>query len=125
NREATTLKEVPASVTILGGGPVGVELAQMLRRFGADVGLLEAGERLLSREDPRVSELLHEALDADGIEVHVNAEVETVSTEDGRRVAVFGDRRVSADELIVAVGRRPRLDELSLERAGIEPGKKG
>ena len=125
NREATTLKEVPASVTILGGGPVGVELAQMLRRFGADVGLLEAGERLLSREDPRVSELLHEALDADGIEVHVNAEVETVSTEDGRRVAVFGDRRVSADELIVAIGRRPRLGELSLERAGIEPGKKG
>lgn len=60
NREATTLKKVPASVTIMGGGPVAVELAQMLRRFGSEVHLLEAGERLLSREDERVSELLLE-----------------------------------------------------------------
>ena len=58
HREATTLKKVPASVTVMGGGPVGVELAQMLRRFGSEVHLLEAGERLLSREDERVSELL-------------------------------------------------------------------
>jgi dihydrolipoamide dehydrogenase len=125
NREATTLKDVPASVTVLGGGPVGIELAQMLRRFGADVHLLEADERLLSREDPRVSELLREALQADGVDVHVEAEVEAVGTEDGQRVAHFGDKRVSAEELIVAIGRRPRLAELALERAGIDPGEGG
>jgi dihydrolipoamide dehydrogenase len=125
NREATTLKEVPASVTVLGGGPVGVELAQMLRSFGAEVHLLEADERLLSREDPRVSELLQEALEADGIEVHLRAKADAVSAEDGRRVVHFGEQRVDADELIVAIGRKPRLDELALDRAGIEPGKKG
>ena len=125
NREATTLRRVPDSAIVLGGGPVGVELAQMLRRFGAEVHLLEAGERLLSREHPRVSELLQEALAADGIDVRVDSEVEAVETQDGRRVARFGEQTVGADELIVAIGRKPRLDELALERAGIEPGKKG
>ena len=125
NREATTLSQVPDSAIVLGGGPVGVELAQMLRRFGAEVHLIEAGERLLSREDPRVSELLHEALEADGIGVHVGSEVEAVEMHDGRRVARFGEQTVSAAELVVAVGRTPRLQELTLERAGIEPGKKG
>jgi dihydrolipoamide dehydrogenase len=125
NREATTLKEVPASVIVLGGGPVGVELAQLLRSFGAEVHLLEADKRLLSREDPRVSALLQEALETDGIEVHLGAKAEAVSAEDGRRVVRFGEQRVAADELIVAIGRKPRLDELALGRAGIEPGKKG
>ncbi len=125
NREATTLKKVPTSATVMGGGPVGIELAQMLRRYGADVNLLEAGERLLSREDPRVSELLHEALQADGVAVHVNAKVESVSDKDGRRVAHFGSQHVSAGELIVAIGRKPRFDELALDKAGIEPGERG
>jgi dihydrolipoamide dehydrogenase len=125
NREATTLKQVPESAIVLGGGPVGIELAQMLRRFGAQVQLLEATERLLSREDPRVSELVREALEADGIAVHVGAEVERVSADDGGRVAHFGEQQVSAQELIVAIGREPRIEELALERAGIEPGENG
>ncbi len=125
NREATTITAVPRSVIVLGGGPVGVELAQMLSRFGAEVHLLEASERLLSREDPRVSELLHEALKADGIDVHVDAKVEAVNAENGSRRARFGEQSVSADELIVAIGRKPRLQELALGSAGIEPVEKG
>jgi pyruvate/2-oxoglutarate dehydrogenase complex dihydrolipoamide dehydrogenase (E3) component len=125
NREATTLKEVPASVTVMGGGPVGVELAQMLRRFGSEVHLVEAAERLLSREDERVSELLLEALREDEIDVRLDAKVTSVSASGNGRTVRFGDQEVGADELVVAVGRKPRLDELSLERAGIEPGEKG
>ena len=125
NREATTLKKVPASVTVLGGGPVGVELAQMLRRFGSEVHLLEAAERLLSREDERVSELLLEALKEDEIDVRLDAKVTSVSATGNGRTVCFGDQEISADELVVAVGRKPRLGELSLERAGIEPGEKG
>jgi pyruvate/2-oxoglutarate dehydrogenase complex dihydrolipoamide dehydrogenase (E3) component len=125
NREATTLKKVPASVTVLGGGPVGVELAQMLRRFGSEVHLLEAAERLLSREDERVSELLLEALKEDEIDVRLNAKVTSVSASGNGRTVRFGDQEMGADELVVAVGRKPRLGELSLERAGIEPGEKG
>jgi dihydrolipoamide dehydrogenase len=89
------------------------------------VHLIEAAERLLSREDPRVSELLCEALAADGIDVHLGNEVEAVTAQDGRRTARFSEQTVSADELIVAVGRQPRLEELALERAGIEAGEKG
>jgi dihydrolipoamide dehydrogenase len=125
NREATTLKKVPASVTVLGGGPVGVELAQMLRRFGSEVHLLEAAERLLSREDERVSELMLEALKEDEIDVRLDAKVTSVSSTGNGRTVRFGDQEVSADELVVAVGRKPRLGELSLERGGIEPGDKG
>ncbi len=125
NREATTLKEVPRSVIVLGGGPVGIELAQMLCRFGAEVHLLEASDRLLSREDARVSELLKEALEADGIDVHVGAEVSAVRADGGLKTAEFGDEEVSAEQLIVAIGREPRIEDLSLERAGIQPGKKG
>jgi dihydrolipoamide dehydrogenase len=125
NREATTLKRIPASATVLGGGPVGVELAQMLRRYGAEVNLVEADERLLSREEPRVSELLHAALEEDGIAIHVDAKVDSVRAEDGQRVARFGSEQVRAEELIVAVGRKPRLDELALEKAGIDAGEQG
>jgi dihydrolipoamide dehydrogenase len=125
NREATTLRHLPASVTIMGGGPVGVELAQMLSRFGSEVHLLEAADRLLSREDERVSQLLLEALREDEIDVRLGAEVTSVSaTANGRTVQV-GQQAIVAEELIVAVGRKPRLGELSLERAGIEPGEKG
>ncbi len=125
NREATTLKRVPSSVTVMGGGPVGVELAQMMRRFGAEVHLIEAAERLLSREDPAVSELLLEALREDGIAVHLGSEVSSVSAGERGRTVTFGDQEVSAEELVVAVGRQPRVDGLALERAGIEVGKRG
>jgi pyruvate/2-oxoglutarate dehydrogenase complex dihydrolipoamide dehydrogenase (E3) component len=126
NREATTLDRVPGSVAIMGGGPVGIELAQMLRRFGAEVHLVEAAERLLSREDPAVSELLLDALRADRIDVHLGAEVSSVAADGHRgRTLRFGGRELAAEEVVVAVGRRPRLDGLALEQAGIEPGEHG
>ncbi len=125
NREATTLNRVPGSVVVMGGGPVGVELAQMFRRFGAEVHLIEAAERLLSREDPAVSELLLDALREEDIGVHLGAEVSAVAAGGAGRIVRFGDRELSAEELVVAVGRRPRVDGLQLERAGIEPGDHG
>lgn len=125
NREATTFEEPPESVVILGGGPVGIELAQLMRRFGTEVHLIESADRLLAREDPRIGELTLEALRSDGIEVHVGAKAASVSASGGRRTVHFGDQQASARELIVAVGRRPRVDALALEKVGIEPGERG
>lgn len=125
NREATALASVPDSAIVLGGGPVGVELAQMLRRFGAEVHLIEAADRLLAREDPRVSELLLDALKQDGIRVRLGGEVTSVTKADEHRVVGLGGEEIRARELVVAVGRGPRLKELSLERVGIEPGPRG
>jgi len=126
NREATTLREIPASATIIGGGPVGIELAQLLRRFGAEVHLVEAGDRLIARVDPRVGELIADALREDGIEVHLDTEVRSVSANGGGREIDLGDAgRIRTRELIVAAGRAPRVADLGLETVGIHPYGEG
>jgi pyruvate/2-oxoglutarate dehydrogenase complex dihydrolipoamide dehydrogenase (E3) component len=125
NREATTFSEVPESVIVLGGGPVGIELSQMFRRFGAEVHLLDSADRLLAREDERVGELLLEALRADGVDVHLRSEVSSVSADENGRTASFGGGQVRGRELVVAVGRTPRVQELALHRVGIVPGERG
>lgn len=120
NREATAMREVPSSACVLGGGPVGVELAQLLRRLGAEVHLIEQQPRLLAREDERVSELLAEALRDDGIHLALDAEVASVEARDGQRLVVYGEHSVRCDQVVVATSRRPRVDELGLESVGIE-----
>jgi pyruvate/2-oxoglutarate dehydrogenase complex dihydrolipoamide dehydrogenase (E3) component len=125
NREATTLMQVPDSVIVLGGGPVGIELAQMLRRFGAEVDVFEASGRLLAREDPRVGELVLAALLEDGIRVHLETEVAAVSRDGDYRLAHYDGGQVRARQVVVAIGRTPRLQGLGLESVGIQPTRSG
>ena len=126
NREATTLNEIPASVVILGGGASGVELGQFMRRFGTDVAIVEAADRLLPREEPRVGELIADALRADGITLHLGAAASEVSTSNGHRAAKLNNgEQVSAVELLVAIGRTPRVEGIGLETVGIEPDPHG
>ncbi|MGZ6597779.1 MAG: FAD-dependent oxidoreductase [Solirubrobacteraceae bacterium] len=125
NREATTLIQVPESAIVLGGGPVGIELAQMLRRFGAEVDLFEASGSLLEGEDPRVGELILAALRDDGIRVHLDTAIAAVSRDGDLRVAHHANGQVRARQLIVAVGRKPRVDGLTLESVGSEPTRSG
>ena len=126
NREATTLSEIPESIVILGGGPVGVELGQFLRRFGADVTIVDHGERLLSREDPIIGELIGQTLSDEGIELRLGVKAVSVDLRDGRRVVHLDDgSQVSGQELLVATGRAPRVHGIGLENLGIEPDPKG
>lgn len=127
NREATTLAEIPESVVVLGGGPVGIELSQMLRRFGAEVTLVEGSEHLLGREDRRVGELIGEALREEGIDVRTGARAASVVREENgaRKMSLEDGGEVSGAQLLVAIGRRPRTDELELENTGIELGEGG
>jgi pyruvate/2-oxoglutarate dehydrogenase complex dihydrolipoamide dehydrogenase (E3) component len=122
NREATTLDEVPEAVVVLGGGPVGIELGQMLRRHGARVTLVESAARLLLREDPAVSELIARALADDGIEVLTGEQAVAVA---GGRVRLESGRQLDPARLVVAVGRAPRVDGLGLETVGVRADEHG
>jgi pyruvate/2-oxoglutarate dehydrogenase complex dihydrolipoamide dehydrogenase (E3) component len=125
NREATALHELPESAVLIGGGPVGVELAQFLRRFGCSVSLVEGAPALLAREDPRVSELLADALRADGVRLHLGAQALRVGSQDGMKVVALSDgSQLHGERVIVAVGRRSRKDDLGLETVGATVGKR-
>jgi pyruvate/2-oxoglutarate dehydrogenase complex dihydrolipoamide dehydrogenase (E3) component len=118
------MKEVPESVVVLGGGPVGVELAQALRRFGAQVAIVE-GQRLLAREGENAGKAIAEQLEREEIDLHVGAHAKQVSKSDGRVIVRLDDgTELSAEKILVATGRRPRVPDLGLENIGLDPGAK-
>jgi pyruvate/2-oxoglutarate dehydrogenase complex dihydrolipoamide dehydrogenase (E3) component len=120
NREAIEAKTLPASLLVLGGGAVGLELAQVYARFGVAVTVVEALDRLLPVEEPESSALALSALEADGITVRVGARA-TVVGHDGNQFTVTADGEFRAEGLLVAVGRRADLGRLGVDSVGIEP----
>jgi pyruvate/2-oxoglutarate dehydrogenase complex dihydrolipoamide dehydrogenase (E3) component len=126
SREATSMKAVPRRLLVLGGGPVGVEMAQIVRRLGGEVVLIQRSEHLLPREAAPLGEALAEALRRDGIEVILGAETTGALREGDDYVLELGDgRKVRADRLLVATGRRPRVNGIGLETVGIAPDPGG
>jgi pyruvate/2-oxoglutarate dehydrogenase complex dihydrolipoamide dehydrogenase (E3) component len=125
NREVTGITEVPRSLLVLGGGPVGVEMAQALRRMGTEVTLVEGMDHVLAREPKPLGDALGEVLRAEGIELHLGEAVSAARVEGDDFVLEIGENEVRGDKLLVATGRRPRIDGLGLENVGIEPGKRG
>jgi pyruvate/2-oxoglutarate dehydrogenase complex dihydrolipoamide dehydrogenase (E3) component len=126
NREATGMRSVPRRLVVLGGGAVGVEMAQAIRRLGGDVVLIEMGDRVLSREPAALGDALGEILRADGIEVVCGASA-SAARRDGEDyvVALDDGRELRGDRLLVATGRRPRTAGIGLETVGIEVGGNG
>ena len=126
NREATGLKEVPRRLLVLGGGPVGVEMGQAVRRMGAEVALVEGDDHLLPREPRPVGEGLGEALAAEGVEIKFGQHATAVRRDGEDYVLEFGDgTELRGDRLLVATGRKPRTVELDVEKAGLELGDRG
>jgi dihydrolipoamide dehydrogenase len=124
NREATTAKEPPGRLTILGGGVVGVEMAQAWRTLGSQVTLIEAGDRVLAREEPFASEHVEQSLREHGVDVRKGAKAAAVRSEDGEVVVELDSgASIPGDELLVAIGRRPNTTNLGVETVGLEPGK--
>lgn len=122
NREVTTSARVPASLLILGGGVVGVEMAQAYASLGSSVTVIEAGPRLLSREEPFASEELRASLTEWGVDVRVGVSAESVRREGLVSVALSDGSEVHGEEILVAVGRRPLTRDLGLETVSLEPG---
>ena len=125
--QALTSDELPARLAVLGGGAVGCELAQVYARFGSAVTVLESGDRLLSSEEPEVSEAVAAALAGDGVDVRCGSAVVAVARAgaDGVRLVLDGDAVVEVDRLLVVTGRRPNVEDLGLELLGVEPGEAG
>ena len=126
NREATGMKAVPRRLLILGGGPVGVELAQAVRRFGGEVALVEGAARVLAREAAPLGDALGEVLRRDGIELVLGVHA-TAARRDGADyvLALDDGRELRGERLLVATGRRPRVEGIGLETVGITPDGHG
>lgn len=124
NRDATSVKELPKSLLVLGGGAVGVEMAQAFKRLGTeDVTLIQGDARLLVREEPFAGEDLQAAFEAEGIKVLTSAKVTAVRREraDGPVTAVLEDgRELVGEEILVAVGRRPHTTDVGLDTVGLD-----
>jgi pyruvate/2-oxoglutarate dehydrogenase complex dihydrolipoamide dehydrogenase (E3) component len=120
---------LPEHLLIVGGSYIGLEFAQMYRRFGSQVTVVEMADRLVAREDQDVSDAIREILEAEGIEVRLNAKCIAVE-KDGNRIAMnldcgAGAPRVVGSHLLLAIGRRPNTDDLGLDTAGIQTDQRG
>jgi pyruvate/2-oxoglutarate dehydrogenase complex dihydrolipoamide dehydrogenase (E3) component len=121
NRQATTSKTVPGSLVILGGGPVGAEMAQAWRSFGTDIALVEAMERLLPNEEPFAGEQVADALRERGVDVRTGVKASAVRAEDGGvTVELEGGDTVRGEEVLVAIGRTARTEGIGLDTVGVE-----
>ena len=126
NRAVTSAKELPGRLVVLGGGAVGVEMAQAYKRLGCEeVVVLEAAGRLLAREEPFAGEELRAAFEAEGITVLTGVRMTAARrARGGPVVATVADgREFTGDEILVAAGRRPATADIGLERVGLEPGR--
>ncbi len=128
--DALNLERLPEHLVILGGGYVGLEFAQAMRRFGSRVTILQRGRQLLDREDPEVSQALLELMKDDGVEVLLQADVLGVSGRSGDSVELnirsgTMERLLEASDILVATGRTPNTDRLDVARAGIELDSRG
>src|ERR687885_120915 len=124
------LDELPEHLLVLGGSNVGLEFAQMFRRFGSEVTVVQRGKQLMGREDADVAEAVAEIMRQDGIEVLLNTQARHVEQGDDGRILLTvgtpeGERTLEGSHLLVAVGRPPNTDTLNLEAAGVETDRRG
>jgi len=126
SEDVFTTSELPGSAIVLGGGPVGCEIAQVLARFGARVTIVQHAARLISAEEPAVGETLADVFREEGIDVRLNSKAVRAEMRAGAACLVLeGGTRLTAERLIVAIGQEPQLDGLGLATLNIHPGRGG
>src|SRR5262249_8087451 len=127
SREATSLRELPSSIVVLGGGVVGVEMAQVYARFGVATVIVEGGDRILSRDHPKSSGAVTDQLQRDGVVIRTGVKAKAVRAGGPGRIVELSDgSRVEGAQLLVAVGRRGSdLRALGIEAAGVRLGARG
>ena len=131
NEDMFSLPKLPESLIVLGGGPVGVEMAQAYSRLGSKVTIVELAPRILSREDEQSSEILTEVLSAEGVSIRVNSEVVEVrssgknTSNKNKQIILKDGNEIEAEEILIAIGRRAVVDSLALDKANVVYDAKG
>ena len=129
NETVWSLTELPPRLAVIGAGPIGIELAQSFRRFGAEVVIFDISPRLMSREDEDAAAVIRTVFEDEGIELALGAQISQVRLENGAKVIDYTldgeERSATVDEILMAAGRVPNIDTLDLEAAGIDYHKKG
>ncbi len=129
NATIMELLEVPKHLLVLGGGYIGLEFAQMFRRFGSRVTIIHKGERILRSEDPDITQELQKALEAGGMEFALGAATTRVENRGGEIALTYetkqGSKIISGSDLLVATGRKPNTDDLGLDKAGVATDARG
>lgn len=122
NRDAVQLTELPGSLVVVGGGPIGCELAQVFSRFGVRVTVVQQGSRLLPANEPEAAELVAKVFAEEGIRVLTGVQLQRASYAEGAfALALDSGEELVADKVLVAAGRIPNLDDLGLETVGLDP----
>jgi pyruvate/2-oxoglutarate dehydrogenase complex dihydrolipoamide dehydrogenase (E3) component len=121
NRDAVQLETLPGSLVVIGGGAIGLELAQAFSRFGVTVSVVEMADRILALEEPESSAVVAEVLAREGLQVLTGAEIGSVSYADGAFSIDLGDQVLTADKLLIAAGRRNNLADIGLDTLGLDP----
>jgi pyruvate/2-oxoglutarate dehydrogenase complex dihydrolipoamide dehydrogenase (E3) component len=121
NREVVKVRELPDSLTVIGGGPIGAELAQAFARFGTRVTVLEVADRILGPEEPEASALVSGVFEREGIGVRTGVRIDRVAHDGSFHVHLADGTSVDSDQLLVAAGRRTNLAGLGLETVGLDP----
>ena len=122
---ALELTELPESLLVVGGGPVGLEFAQIFARFGSRVTIVQGADRISPRSDEQASAVLHAALEDDGIEIVLSSTVSDVRPDGDGVVATVGSREIRSAKLLLASGRAPNVEALNLDELGIEHDRAG
>jgi pyruvate/2-oxoglutarate dehydrogenase complex dihydrolipoamide dehydrogenase (E3) component len=129
NETIFSLEELPQSLLVIGGGPIGCELAQAFRRFGSEVTLITRGKRLLPRDDADAADILKRRFEREGIRLIFDAKLLRAQLENGAKKVGFdrgrGEEKISADAILLAVGRTPNLHGLNTDAAGVKTDKSG
>ncbi len=121
NREVVRLTDLPDSIIVIGGGPIGCELTQTFARFGVDVTLIEAADRIMTPEEPETSAVIERVLVADGVDVRTGVEIARVEHDGSFAVHLSDGRRLESAALLVSAGRQTNLDDVGLETVGLDP----
>lgn len=128
NEEVFHLKNLPETLSVLGGGPIGLELGQSFARFGSAVTIVEMDDRLLTKEDEEVSATIERIMRAEGLDVLLSHKAVRASATNGRKILTVEqngrERQLQSDEILVATGRRPNIEDLNLEKAGVKYDKR-